>query len=91
MTNTELAEALRSITNLSPCELLVVRAAADALSEPGAEGEGWIAWYGGECPVDGGSYIEARLDGSWATIRLARDLDWSKDGMLAVKSYRLVR
>lgn len=63
-TNEELAEALRSIEGLPLGTRLIVRLAADRLCPPVviADGEGWIEWSGGECPVDKEAIVECKFD-----------------------------
>lgn len=101
MTNTELAEALRSITNLSACELLVVRAAADALAattgkEPLVpDSDGWIEWKGGDMPVPKGTPVNIRhRDGAELADAAGGvySLRWSHIGSAGdIIAYRIVK
>lgn len=61
-TNTELAEALRSIEGLPLGTQLVVRLAAERLSPEVADRDEWIKWSGGLCPVPGHVNVECQFD-----------------------------
>lgn len=57
--------------------------------------DGWIAWGGGECPVDGDVVVDVRYRGGFSSCRLksglpASEYGWGKfDGPSCIIAYRL--
>lgn len=44
------------------------------------QGEGWIEWRGGECPVDREAQVDIKFSGAWGGIGRAGSMFWSHDG-----------
>ena len=56
--------------------------------------DGWLPWYGGECPVDGTALVDVRLfNGKQENeIALARDYRWShNNNEYNIVAYRVVK
>lgn len=85
-TNSEQCGALASCAYAMADAMLAAREAG----KPKEDGEGWIKWYGGECPVDETAYIEAVLRNEMVTADVAGAYRWDHTGYLGdVVAYRV--
>ena len=56
------------------------------------EDDGWIAWEGGECPVDGGFYVDVKFKNGFIDGFYADWYDWSHDGGADdIIAYRIIK
>jgi hypothetical protein len=82
------AELYGAINYLAGAAIAYDTWAADLLPQQdervtAAEGCWWIAWYGGECPVDGDAFVNVRLRSGgriWGATR-ADSLSWRHEGL----------
>lgn len=73
-------------TNSKQCGVIAscAYAMADAMLEareagrPKENGDGWIEWHGGECPVDDNTVVEVRTHGWGSDARRADEFRWGR-------------
>ncbi|MGL4754425.1 MAG: hypothetical protein ACRCXB_18790 [Aeromonadaceae bacterium] len=56
---------------------------------PAPDADGWIAWNGGECPVDGDSVIDVKLSDGDEFFGVDADWDWHQGSRCDIIAYRL--
>ena len=66
--------------------------AAREAGKPKEDGDGWIEWDGGECPVDSDMRVEVEMFSGETEIQPANQFRWNKAGYLGdIIAYRVLK